>query len=90
MAVFPDIKKVGQHTHAESLSKTARTSDQCYLSGFCFYQFFNQFRFINKIISIFAYFRKIRNTNRNIQICHLVTHLFIIFQASFWVYDTTK
>ena len=69
-AIFPDIKKFRQHTHAQSLSEPARTRNQRNLPSVCPQQFPDQTALINIVISIFPDIRKSRSSNRYLYLLH--------------------
>ena len=58
-AVFFYIEKFSQHTHSKGLSKTSRTCNQCHFCSRVLQYFTDQSRFINIIVFIFSYLRKI-------------------------------
>ena len=58
-AVFFYIEKFSQHTHSKGLSKTSRTCNQCHFCSSVLQYFTDQSRFIDIIVFIFSYLRKI-------------------------------
>lgn len=74
-AVFSNIEKVGQHTHAKRFPETARACDQRNLRRSVSQEIGDETAFVNIVIISFSYLLEVRDSNRNTNCCQVLCPL---------------